>query len=193
MIIAEEISSPIKYNSYDVPSIILNYSVFALEAIIAAQSSLHCYFSITWFHWNAIELCNYCTKVNRVIPPLQQPRQQKNQPLKLFLIWLPMAQQRRAHISGTIKRQEYRTRQFIGEKLILAIGNFSVNSPILKSPILITTPTKPLLKMKKLEKKDVVAQIANIISANCFSQTNSPNITLVNKYSCTVSQRSRYQ
>ena len=49
-------------------------------------------------------------------------------------------------------------------------------------------PTKPLLKMKKLKKKDMVAQIANIKSANCFSQTNSPNITLANKYSCTVEQ-----
>ena len=48
------------------------------------------------------------------------------------------------------------------------------------------TPTKPLLKMKKLEKKDMVAQIANIKSAHCFLQTNSPNITLANKYSCTV-------
>ena len=36
MIIAEEISSPIKSSSYDVPSIILSYSVFALEAIVAA-------------------------------------------------------------------------------------------------------------------------------------------------------------
>ena len=47
-------------------------------------------------------------------------------------------------------------------------------------------PTKPLLKMRKLEKKDVVAQITNIKSAICFSQTNLPNITLANKYSCTV-------
>ena len=74
MIIAEEISFPIKSSSYDVPSIILKYSIFALEAIIAsiiaAQSPLHCHFCITWFHWNAIELCNYCTKVNRVLPPL---------------------------------------------------------------------------------------------------------------------------
>ena len=45
------------------------------------------------------------------------------------------------------------------------------------------TPTKPLQKLKK---KDMVAQIANIKSANCFLQTNSPNITLANKYSCTV-------
>ena len=45
------------------------------------------------------------------------------------------------------------------------------------------TPTKPL---QKLEKKDMVAQIANIKSANCFLQTNLPNITLANKYSCTV-------
>ena len=29
----------------------------------------------------------------------------------------------------------YRTRRFIGEELILAIGDFSENSPILKSPI----------------------------------------------------------
>ena len=48
------------------------------------------------------------------------------------------------------------------------------------------TPTKPL---QKLEKKDMVAQIANIKSANCFSQTNSPNITLANKYSCMVYKR----
>ena len=40
MIIAEESSSPIKYSFNDVPSIILSYSVFALEAIIAAQH--HC-------------------------------------------------------------------------------------------------------------------------------------------------------
>ena len=46
LIIAEEISSPIKSSSYDVPSIILSYSVSALEAIIAAQSPLHCHFSI---------------------------------------------------------------------------------------------------------------------------------------------------
>ena len=45
------------------------------------------------------------------------------------------------------------------------------------------TPTKPL---QKLEKKDMVAQIANIKSTNCFLQTNSPNITLANKSSCTV-------
>ena len=52
----------------------------------------------------------------------------------------------------------------------------------IKSPIInnyMDTPTKPLLKTKKLKKKDVVAQIANKKSANCFSQTNSPNITLV--------------
>ena len=40
--------------------------------------------------------------------------------------------------------------------------------------------------MKKLEKKDVVAQIANIKSTNCFSQTNLPNITLAIKSSCSV-------
>ena len=45
------------------------------------------------------------------------------------------------------------------------------------------TPTKPL---QKLEKKDMVAQIANIKSTNCFLQTNLPNITLANKYSCMV-------
>ena len=45
------------------------------------------------------------------------------------------------------------------------------------------TPTKPL---QKLEKKDMVAQIANIKSANCFLQTNLPNITLANKYFCMV-------
>ena len=45
------------------------------------------------------------------------------------------------------------------------------------------TPTKPL---QKLEMKDMVAQIANIKSTNCFLQTNSPNITLAKKYSCTV-------
>ena len=67
-------------------------------------------------------------------------------------------------------------------EVILAIGIFSENSPILKSPIInnyMDMPTKPLLKTKKLKKKDVVAQIANKKSANCFSQTNSPNITLV--------------
>ena len=37
--------------------------------------------------------------------------------------------------------------------------------------------------------KDVVARIVNIKSANCFSQTNSPNITLTNKYSCMVYKR----
>ena len=47
------------------------------------------------------------------------------------------------------------------------------------------TPTKPL---QKLEKKDMVAQIANIKSANC---TNLPNITLANKYSCTVRKHAR--
>ena len=44
------------------------------------------------------------------------------------------------------------------------IGDFSEKSPILKSPIInnyMDTPTKPLLKTKKLKKKDVVAQIAN--------------------------------
>ena len=45
------------------------------------------------------------------------------------------------------------------------------------------TLTKPL---QKVENKDMVAQIANIKSANCFLQINSPNITLANKYSCTV-------
>ena len=64
----------------------------------------------------------------------------------------------------------------------MAIGDFSENLPILKSPIInnyMDMPTKPLLKTKKLKKKDVVAQIANKKSGNCFSQTNSPNITLV--------------
>ena len=68
------------------------------------------------------------------------------------------------------------------KELILVIGDFSENSPILKSPIInnyMDTPTKPLLKTKKLKKKDVVAQIANKKSVNCFSQANSPNITLV--------------
>ena len=50
-------------------------------------------------------------------------------------------------------------------------------------------PTKPLQKLKK---KDVVAQNANIKSANCFLKTNSPNITLANKYSCTVCQAQCY-
>ena len=54
------------------------------------------------------------------------------------------------------------------------------------------TPTK-LLKTKKLEKKDMEAQIANIKSANCFSQTNSPNITLANKLSCTVLQKEQQE
>ena len=40
----------------------------------------------------------------------------------------------------------YRTRRFIGEELILAIGDFSENSPILNPPTLILchkdTPTK---------------------------------------------------
>ena len=54
MIIAEEISSPIKSSFYDVPSIILNYSVFALETIIAAQSPLHCHFASR----DSIELSN---------------------------------------------------------------------------------------------------------------------------------------
>ena len=49
-------------------------------------------------------------------------------------------------------------------------------------------PTKPLLKTKKLEKKDVVAQIADIKS---FSQINSPNITLANKSCCTVHQKKK--
>ena len=71
----------------------------------------------------------------------------------------------------------------------MGIGNFSENSPILKSLIInkyMDPPTKPLLKTKKLKKKDVVAQITNKKSANCFSQTNSQNITLVNKSTCTV-------
>ena len=63
MIIAEEISSPIKYSSYDVPSIILSYPVFTLEAIIAAQSPLHCHFM---HHVISLE-------VNRVVPPLVPP------------------------------------------------------------------------------------------------------------------------
>ena len=37
------------------------------------------------------------------------------------------------------------------------------------------------------------AQIANIKSINCFSQTNSPNITLTNKLSCTVLQREQQE
>ena len=64
----------------------------------------------------------------------------------------------------------------------MAIGDFLENSPILKSLIInnyMNTPTKPLLKTKKLKKKDVVAQITNKKSANCFSQTNSLNITLI--------------
>ena len=40
-------ASTLNMRSYNVPSIILNYSVFALEAIIAAQSPLHCHFCIT--------------------------------------------------------------------------------------------------------------------------------------------------
>ena len=90
VIIAEEISSPIKSSSYGVSSIILNYSVFTLEAIIAAQSPLHCHFSITSFHWNAIELCNYCTKVNRVVPPLAGTIEQKGvaQLLQIKEVWL---------------------------------------------------------------------------------------------------------
>ena len=74
----------------------------------------------------------------------------------------------------------------IGEELILAIGDFSENSLILKLPIInnyMDTLTKPL---QKVENKDMVAQIANIKSANCFLQRNSPNITLANKYSCMV-------
>ena len=50
----------------------------------------------------------------------------------------------------------------------------------------VDTPIKPQLKTRKLEKKDMVASITNIISANCFSQTNSPNITPANKSSCTI-------
>ena len=51
------------------------------------------------------------------------------------------------------------------------------------------TPTKPLLKTKKLKKKDVVAQIANknlpIASPDKFVKYYS-RITLTNKYSCMV-------
>ena len=41
---------------------------------------------------------------------------------------------------------EYCTRRFIGEELILAIGDFSENSPILNPPIInnyVDTPIKP--------------------------------------------------
>ena len=41
---------------------------------------------------------------------------------------------------------EHCTKQFIGEELILVIGNFSENSPILKLPILknyVDMPIKP--------------------------------------------------
>ena len=45
-----------------------------------------------------------------------------------------------------VYQEYYRTRQFIGEELILAIGDFSENSPILNPPTLILchkdTPTK---------------------------------------------------
>ena len=50
MIIAEEISSPIKSSSYDVPSIILSYSVFALEAIVAASG--HAVADLGGVPWN---------------------------------------------------------------------------------------------------------------------------------------------
>ena len=79
----------------------------------------------------------------------------------------------------------YRTRRFIGEELILAIGNFLGNLPIIINNY-VDMPITPLLKTKKLKKKDVVVGIANIKFTNCFSQTNSPNITLAHKSSCTV-------
>ena len=45
-----------------------------------------------------------------------------------------------------VLKNTYRTRRFIGEELILAIGDFSENSPILNPPTLILchkdTPTK---------------------------------------------------
>ena len=49
----------------------------------------------------------------------------------------------------------YHTRRFIGEELILAIGDFSKKFANIKTAILIINnymdmPTKPLLKMKKL-------------------------------------------
>ena len=53
-----------------------------------------------------------------------------------------------AHMSGCccMVLAKYRTRRFIGEELILAIGDFSENSPILNPPTLILchkdTPTK---------------------------------------------------
>ena len=75
----------------------------------------------------------------------------------------------------------YHTRRFIGKKLILAIGDFSENSPILNLPIINNYYGHTHKAMKKLKKKDKVAQIANIKSANCFLQTNSPSITLANK------------
>ena len=64
---------------------------------------------------------------------------------------------------------KYRTRRFIGKELILVIGNFSENLPILNLPI-INNYGHALKAMMKLEKKDKVARITNIKSANCFLQ-----------------------
>ena len=36
----------------------------------ATHHSLPFLHHVIRLHWNAIELCNYCTKVNRVLPPL---------------------------------------------------------------------------------------------------------------------------
>ena len=47
----------------------------------------------------------------------------------------------------------YCTRRFIGEGLILAIGDFSENSPILKLPILITTWTRPQSHCRNSKRK----------------------------------------
>ena len=81
----------------------------------------------------------------------------------------------------------YCTRQFIGEELILAIGDFLENSPIANINNYGGHAHKAIpLKTKKLEKKDKVARTANIKSTNCFSQKNLPKFTLANKLSYTV-------
>ena len=67
---------------------------------------------------------------------------------------------------------------------ILIYNNGDLKNRTAKNNNSMDTPTYPQLKTKKLKKEDSSGLNCRYKTANCFSQTNLPNISLTNKLSC---------
>lgn len=67
---------------------------------------------------------------------------------------------------------------------ILIYNNGDLKNRTAKNNNYMDTPTYPQLKTKKLKKEDSGGLNCRYKTANCFSPTNLPNISVTNKLSC---------